>query len=85
MLRIQEGIRGKVRALVDQPTGLDDIEIDDFATSTRLQAWELVRIPQYLRTYGRMAIKLLLFLLLVVAFIPWTQRRNSRSLIANLP
>ena len=73
MLRIQEGIRGKVRALVDQPTGLDDIEIDDFATSTRLQAWELVRIPQYLRTYGRMAIKLLLFLLLVVAFIPWTQ------------
>jgi multidrug efflux pump subunit AcrA (membrane-fusion protein) len=73
MLRIQEGIRGKVRALVDQPTGLDDIEIDDFATSTRLQAWELVCIPQYLRTYGRMAIKLLLFLLLVVAFIPWTQ------------
>ncbi|MBM4121525.1 MAG: HlyD family efflux transporter periplasmic adaptor subunit [Nitrospira sp.] len=73
MLRIQEGIRGKVRALVDQPTGLDDIEIDNFATSAQLQAWELVRIPQYLRTYGRMAIKLLLFLLLVVAFIPWTQ------------
>jgi multidrug efflux pump subunit AcrA (membrane-fusion protein) len=73
MLRIQEGLRGKIRALVDQPTGLDDIEIDNFATSAQLQAWELVRIPQYLRTYGRIAIKLLLFLLLVVAFIPWTQ------------
>lgn len=73
MLRIQESIRGKVKSLVDQPTGLGDIEIDSFATSTRLQAWELVRIPEYLRTYGRMAIKLLLFLLLVVAFIPWTQ------------
>ncbi len=73
MLRIREGIRGRMKSLVDQPTGLDDIEIDDFATSTKLQAWELVCIPEYLRTYGRMAIKLLLFLLLIVAFIPWTQ------------
>jgi len=73
MLRIQDRIRGKVKALVDLPTGLDDIEIDNFATSTKLQAWELVRIPDYLRKYGRLAIKLLVLLFVAIAFIPWTQ------------
>lgn len=73
MQRLQDSVRGKIRALVDQPTGLDDIDIDNFATSQKLQAWELVRIPQYLRTYGRMAIKLLLVFFCLVAFVPWTQ------------
>lgn len=71
--RIQEAIKGKVRSLVFQPTGMEDIEVDDFAASTQLRAWELVRIPQYLRSYGRMAVKLLLFFFLLVAFVPWTQ------------
>jgi multidrug efflux pump subunit AcrA (membrane-fusion protein) len=73
MQRLQDTVRGKIRALVDQPTGLDDIEIDNFATSQKLRAWELVSIPQYLRSYGRMAIKLLLGFFCLVAFVPWTQ------------
>ncbi|TAJ24174.1 MAG: biotin/lipoyl-binding protein, partial [Nitrospirae bacterium] len=73
MSRIQSSLKGKVKALVDLPTGLDDIAIDDFATSTQLRAWELARIPDYLRRYGRIAIKLLLLLFVAIAFIPWTQ------------
>ncbi|MBI3603640.1 MAG: biotin/lipoyl-binding protein [Nitrospirae bacterium] len=73
MPSIRNSIKGKVKALVDLPTGLDDIEIDDFATSTQLRAWELARIPDYLRRYGRIAIKLLLLLFVAIAFIPWTQ------------
>jgi multidrug efflux pump subunit AcrA (membrane-fusion protein) len=71
--RLQDTVRQRVRSLVDQPTGLEDLDIDNFATSQKLQAWELVRIPQYLRTYGRWAIKLLLAFFCLVAFVPWTQ------------
>jgi multidrug efflux pump subunit AcrA (membrane-fusion protein) len=71
--RSTDTLRGKVRSFVDQPTGLEDIDVDHFATSAKLQAWEYVRVPNYLRKYGRLAIKLLLFFFLIVAFVPWTQ------------
>jgi multidrug efflux pump subunit AcrA (membrane-fusion protein) len=71
--RVTDSLKGRVRSLVDRPTGLEDIDVDSFATSEKLRAWELVRIPEYLRKYGRMAIKLLLFFFLIVAFVPWTQ------------
>lgn len=73
MQRLQDSVRGRLRSLIDQPTGLDDIEIDNLATSLKLQSWELVKIPQYLRTYGRRAIKLCLAFFCIVAFVPWTQ------------
>ena len=73
MQRLQDTVRGRLRSLIDQPTGLDDIEIDNLATSLKLQSWELVKIPQYLRTYGRSAIKLCLAFFCIVAFVPWTQ------------
>lgn len=73
MQRLQDTVRGRLRSLIDQPTGLDDIEIDNLATSLKLQAWELVKIPPYLRTYGRMAIKLCLGFFCLMAFVPWTQ------------
>jgi multidrug efflux pump subunit AcrA (membrane-fusion protein) len=73
MPRLQDTVKGRLRSLIDQRTGLDDIEIDNLATSLKLQAWELVKIPQYLRTYGRLAIKLLLIFFCLVAFVPWTQ------------
>jgi multidrug efflux pump subunit AcrA (membrane-fusion protein) len=66
-------VRGRFRALVDQPTGLEDLDVDDFAVSAQLKAWELVSIPDYLRKYGKLAVKLLLFFFLIIAFVPWTQ------------
>jgi multidrug resistance efflux pump len=71
--RSTDSLKSKVRSLVDQPTGLEDIDVDNFATSTKLQAWELVRVPDYLRRYGRISIKLLLVFFLFIAFVPWTQ------------
>jgi multidrug efflux pump subunit AcrA (membrane-fusion protein) len=68
-----DSLKGKIRSLVDQPTGLEDIDVDNFATSAKLQAWEQVKVPEYLRRYGRISIKLLLFFFLIIAFIPWTQ------------
>lgn len=73
MPRLQSTVKARLRSLVEQPTGLDDIEIDNFATSQKLRAWELVRVPPYLTIYGRRAIKLLLVLFGFVAFVPWTQ------------
>lgn len=73
MQRLREDVRGRWRLLVEQPTGLEDLDIDDFATSTRLRAWELARIPEYLRRYGKLAIKLLLAFFVLIAFVPWTQ------------
>ncbi|MGH7232599.1 MAG: HlyD family secretion protein [Nitrospiraceae bacterium] len=73
MQRPTDSLKNKVRAPVDQPTGLEDIDVDNFATSAKLQVWEHVKVPDYLRRYGRMSIKLLLFFFLIIAFVPWTQ------------
>ncbi|WP_447979157.1 HlyD family secretion protein [Candidatus Nitrospira bockiana] len=66
-------LSNKIRSLVDRPTGLDEIEVDNFAVSTKLQSWEAVQIPDRLRFSARLAIKLLLLFALMIAFVPWTQ------------
>jgi multidrug efflux pump subunit AcrA (membrane-fusion protein) len=66
-------VRSKIRALVDQPTGLADIEVDHLATSQQLQSWETVQIPDRLRFSARLAVTLLLLFAFVIAFVPWTQ------------
>ncbi|MGH7227989.1 MAG: HlyD family secretion protein [Nitrospiraceae bacterium] len=62
-----------MKSLVGQPTGLDEIDVDNLATSAELQSWEAVQIPDRLRFSARLAIKLLLLFALVIAFVPWTQ------------
>jgi multidrug efflux pump subunit AcrA (membrane-fusion protein) len=71
--RLGSNLRNKVRAIVQRHTGLDEIAIDDLATSNKLQAWEAVEIPERLRFSSRLAIKLVLLFLLIIAFVPWTQ------------
>lgn len=63
----------QLSSLVTQPTGLDEIDIDDLATSARLRSWEAVGIPDRLRCSARLAVKLILLFALVIAFVPWTQ------------
>ena len=63
----------KVRSLIQHPTGLDQIAVDDLATSSKLQAWEAVQIPERLKFSSRLAIKLVLLFILIIAFVPWTQ------------
>ena len=36
--RLTDTMKGKMLALVNQPTGLDDIQIDHLATSTKLKS-----------------------------------------------
>lgn len=67
------GLRGQIRSFVDQPTGLDELVVDDLAVSSKLQSWEAVQIPDRLRFSSRLAIKLLLAFLIIIAFVPWTQ------------
>jgi len=52
---------------------LDEIAVDDLAISSNLRAWEAVQIPERLRFSSRLAIKLVLLFLLIIAFVPWTQ------------
>jgi len=68
-----QSLRQKVRHLVHRPSGLDEIAVDDLATSSNLRAWEAVQIPERLRFSSRLAIKLVLLFLLIIAFVPWTQ------------
>ncbi|MGQ0811011.1 MAG: HlyD family secretion protein [Nitrospiraceae bacterium] len=71
--RLGDGLKSKVRSLVNQPSGLDEIVIDDLATSTKLQSWEAVQIPERLRFSSRLALTLVLLFALTIAFVPWTQ------------
>ena len=71
--RIREGLKSRIRSLVTQRTGLDEMAVDDLATSTQLQSWEAVQIPERLRFSSRLAILLVGFFILIVAFVPWTQ------------
>lgn len=73
MARITDGLKSKIHSLVDQPTGLDGLDVDDLITSNKLRSWEAVQIPDRLRFSARLAIKLLLLFSLVIAFVPWTQ------------
>jgi multidrug resistance efflux pump len=67
------GYKNKVRSLVQQESGLDEISVDNLATSAKLQSWEAVQIPERLRFSSRLAIKLVVLFLLIIAFVPWTQ------------
>ncbi len=73
MARIGWGLKNKVRSLVQQESGLDEISVDNLATSTKLQSWEAIQIPERLKFSSRLAIKLVVLFLLIIAFVPWTQ------------
>lgn len=73
MQRVGNKLTSKFKALVTQPTGLDEIAVDDLATSSKLQSWEAVQIPERLRFSSRLALKLVVLFLLIIAFVPWTQ------------
>jgi multidrug efflux pump subunit AcrA (membrane-fusion protein) len=68
-----QNLRNKVRSLIQQERGLDEIAIDDLATSAKLQSWEAVQIPERLKFSSRLAIKLVGLFFLIIAFLPWTQ------------
>ena len=73
MQRFGDGLKTKVRSLISRPSGLDEIAVDDLATTTKLQSWEAVQIPERLRFSSRLAILLVGLFVLVIAFVPWTQ------------
>ena len=73
MERIREGLKTRIQSLVTQRTGLDEMAVDDLATSTKLLSWEAVQIPERLRFSSRLAILLVGLFMLIIAFVPWTQ------------
>lgn len=73
MARLDLGLKKKVRSLVQRESGLDEISVDNLATSAKLQSWEAVQIPERLKFSSRLAIKLVVLFLLIIAFVPWTQ------------
>ncbi len=73
MARFMPSLGDRVSSLVRRDTGLSRILIDDLATSTKLQSWKAVQIPERLRFSSRLALTLVLLLLLLIAFVPWTQ------------
>jgi len=70
---IARTLRHKVRSLVNRPSGLDEMAIDDLAASNKLRAWEAVQIPERLKFSSKLALTLILFFILIIAFLPWTQ------------
>ncbi len=73
MARVGQGLKNKVRSLVQRESGLDDIAVDDWATSAKLRSWEIVQIPERLRFSSVLALALLGLFLFIIAFVPWTQ------------
>ena len=73
MAHFTQDLRNSVSSLLRRETGLNEIAIDDLATSTKLQSWEAVQIPERLRFSSRLALTLVLLFLLIIAFVPWTQ------------
>jgi len=66
-----ETLKGKASV---QSTGLEPLlHIDDFATSQKLQSWEMSQITTKLHMWGRKAVRVLLIFFLALAFVPWTQ------------
>ena len=72
MQRIREGLKSRLRSLVTQRTGLDEMAVDDLATPTKLQSLEAVQLPARPRVLSRLALLPCGFFLLIVAFVPCT-------------
>jgi multidrug efflux pump subunit AcrA (membrane-fusion protein) len=66
-------LKNTIHSLTRKDSGLSEIAVDDLATSTQLQSWESVQIPERLKFSSRLAIKLVVLFLLIIAFLPWTQ------------
>lgn len=73
MARPDLHFRNPFRAPTTTGSGLEDVSVDDLATSTKLQSWEAVQIPERLKFSSRLAVKLVVLFLLIIAFLPWTQ------------
>ena len=73
MARFTQSLGNKARELARPGTGLNDIAIDDLATSAKLRSWEAVEIPERLKFFSRLAVSIVLLLLVIVTFVPWTQ------------
>lgn len=73
MARPGVDLTNKIRSLTHKESGLSEIAVDDLAVSTQLQSWEAVQIPERLKFSSRLAIKLVVLFLLIIAFLPWTQ------------
>jgi len=59
--------------LAHQGVGLQAISIDDAAESAKMSSWEGVKVPKRLLSMGRVTLTLLILLLLIIEFVPWTQ------------
>ncbi|MEC4890695.1 MAG: biotin/lipoyl-binding protein [Nitrospira sp.] len=73
MARPGVDLKNTIHSLTRKDSGLSEIAVDDLATSTQLQSWESVQIPERLKFSSRLAIKLVVLFLLIIAFLPWTQ------------
>ena len=73
MARFTQNLGQRIRTLIQREKGLDEIAIDDLATSIKLRSWEAVQIPERLRFFSRLAVTLVLLFLLLIVFVPWTQ------------
>jgi multidrug efflux pump subunit AcrA (membrane-fusion protein) len=63
----------KVRSLVQDESGAEEISVDELAASTKLLSWEAAQLPNRWRFSSRLPIVLVLLLLLTIFFVPWTQ------------
>lgn len=54
-------------------SGLDDLAVDEFATSAELQSWEAVQLPKRWRFSSGLPLVLISLFLLLIIFVPWTQ------------
>jgi len=66
-------LRKRIRSLGQEESGSAEIAIDELAASTKLQSWENAQLPRAWRFSSRLPVALLLFFLLIIIFVPWTQ------------
>ncbi len=67
------GLEKKVQPLIQGRSGLNDLALDEFAASAKLQSWEAAQLPEKWRFSSRLPLVLILLFLLLIIFVPWTQ------------
>jgi len=70
------------RALVPQATGFEAIALDTGSALSKMPCWDAVKIPRRLTTASRVTLTLLILIIIMIDFVPWTQTISAKGKVS---
>jgi multidrug efflux pump subunit AcrA (membrane-fusion protein) len=70
------------RALVPRVTGFEAIALEGGSALAKMPCWEAVKVPRRLTTSSRVTLTLLILIIIMIDFVPWTQTISATGKVS---